>query len=88
MKKLISLCLIRWCGPCVRIAPKIEDWSKGDFKDTVVFLKCDVDQADALSQEYKIEAMPTFVFFKDGQEVHRVVGANTEQLKSDIESRL
>jgi hypothetical protein len=29
--------------------------------------------------------MPTFVFFKDEKEVHRMVGANVDQLKSDIE---
>ncbi|CAF1081669.1 unnamed protein product [Adineta ricciae] len=74
-----------WCGPCLRIAPKIEDWSSGDYKDNVVFLKCDVDQAEAVSQEFNVEAMPTFVFFKDGKEVHRVVGANVDQLKADID---
>jgi thioredoxin 1 len=76
---------IRWCGPCVRIAPKVEEWSTGDFKDNVVFFKVDVDQAEAVSQEYNVEAMPTFVFFKDEKEVHRMVGANVDQLKSDIE---
>ena len=78
---------ISWCGPCVRIAPKIDDWSKGDYKDRVIFLKCDVDKAEAVSQEYNIEAMPTFVFFKDGKEIHRIVGANVDQLKADIESK-
>ena len=77
----------RWCGPCVRIAPKIEEWSTGDYKDKVVFLKCDVDEAEAVSQKYDIEAMPTFVFFKDGKEIHRVVGANADQLRADIDSR-
>ncbi|CAF0903689.1 unnamed protein product [Adineta steineri] len=75
-----------WCGPCLRVAPKIDDWSSGEFKDTVVFLKCDVDQGEAVSQEFNVEAMPTFVFFKDGKEIHRVVGANVDQLKADIES--
>ncbi|CAF4766286.1 unnamed protein product, partial [Rotaria magnacalcarata] len=23
-----------WCGPCVRVAPKIEDWSNNEFKDS------------------------------------------------------
>ena len=76
----------RWCGPCVRIAPKIEDWSSKDFKDKVIFLKCDVDQAEAVSQQYSVEAMPTFVFFKNGKEIHRVVGANVDQLLADIKS--
>jgi len=69
------------------VAPKIEDWSSGEFKHNVVFLKVDVDQAEAVSQEYNVEAMPTFVFFKDGAEIHRMVGANVEQLKTDIENK-
>ncbi|CAF1556092.1 unnamed protein product [Rotaria magnacalcarata] len=76
-----------WCGPCVRIAPTIEQWSKDDFADTVVFLKCDVDDAEPVSQEYSIEAMPTFVFIKDEEEIHRCVGANVDKLKADIESK-
>ena len=79
--------LFSWCGPCLRIAPKIEDWSTGDFKDSVVFLKVDVDQAEAVSQQYDVEAMPTFVFIKNGKEIHRVVGANVDQLKADIDSK-
>ncbi|CAF3325407.1 unnamed protein product [Rotaria socialis] len=76
-----------WCGPCLRIAPLIEEWSKDVFADTVVFLKCDVDEAEAVSQEYNVEAMPTFVFIKDGAEIHRCVGANGEKLKAEIESK-
>ena len=53
----------------------------------MIFIKVDVDQAEEVSQKYDVEAMPTFIFFKDGKEVHRVVGANAEQLKADIESR-
>lgn len=70
------------------MAPKIEDWSQNEFSEKVVFLKCDVDQAEAVSQEYNVEAMPTFVFFKNGEEIHRIVGANVEQLKNDITSRI
>jgi len=40
-----------------------------------------------LSQEFNIEAMPTFIFFKNGKEIHRVVGANPDQLKADIENK-
>jgi thioredoxin 1 len=78
---------IRWCGPCVRISPKLEEWSSGDFKDSVVFLKIDVDEVEEATKVYKIEAMPTFVFFKDGEEIHRLVGANVEQLKADLVSK-
>ncbi len=86
-KKNFIFIFIRWCGPCARIEPKIKDWSTGDFKDSVVFLKCDVDESEAVATEYNIESMPTFVFFKEGKEIHRVVGGNVEKLKSAIESK-
>ncbi|CAF0813315.1 unnamed protein product [Adineta steineri] len=74
-----------WCGPCLRIAPVIEGWSgEDDFKDNVVFLKCDVDEAEDVAKEYEIEAMPTFVLFKGGKEVDRVVGASSDSLKAAI----
>lgn len=74
-----------WCGPYIRISPKIEDWSTSDFKDTVCFLKFDVDKAEELSKGLEIEAMPTFLFYKDRKVLDRFVGANEEQLKIDIE---
>ena len=37
--------------------------------DNVVFLKVDVDEAEAVAAEYNISAMPTFVFIKDGKKV-------------------
>ena len=77
----------RWCGPCNNVAPKIEEWSKGDFKNKVVFLKCDIDQARSIPMKFRVESMPTFVFFKNGREIHRVVGGNTENLKADIERK-
>jgi hypothetical protein len=31
--------------------------------------------------------MPTFIFFKGAKEIHRIIGANVDQLKADIESK-
>lgn len=77
----------RWCGPCSRIAPKIEEWSNNDYKDKVVFIKVDVDQSDDISGKYNVEAMPTFVFLKDGKEVNRIVGADQAKLKAAIDEK-
>jgi len=72
-----------WCGPCKMIAPKIEEWSKS--MDNVVFLKVDVDDTDDVAQKYEISAMPTFKFFKNGEVVGEVMGANVDALKTAIE---
>merc|ERR1712038_1064197 len=72
-----------WCGPCVYVAPLYHAISE-EFKN-VVFLKADVDKLAALSQKQKIEAMPTFKFFKGGKEVHMVRGANAAAVKEAVE---
>ena len=78
-----------WCGPCVRIAPKLEEMSKSDdYKDRVLFLKVDVDAASEISEKYKIQAMPTFILFKEGSKVDEMMGANEVKLKAFINKQL
>nr|AAB19880.1 thioredoxin h2 [spinach, root, Peptide Partial, 46 aa] [Spinacia oleracea] len=35
----------------------------------------DVDELKTVAEDFKVDAMPTFVLFKDGMEIDRVVGA-------------
>jgi len=72
-----------WCGPCKMIAPKLKAWSTGDHAD-VVFFKVDVDDNEELSQEKDIKAMPTFHFYKNGEKIDELVGANPEKLEEMI----
>lgn len=37
-----------------------------------------------VAKEFKVEAMPTFVWWKEGKEVERVVGANKDELQNKI----
>merc|ERR1712190_150111 len=68
-----------WCGPCKMIAPIIVEMA--GKMDNVVFLKVDVDEAEAVAAEYNISAMPTFVFIKDGKKIDELMGANADKLK-------
>ncbi len=72
-----------WCGPCKRIAPTYENLSKAFT--TVKFLKVDVDESPELVDKYSIQAMPTFVFLKDGQVVKKVEGADLAGLEAGFE---
>ena len=61
------------------------------FSDTyedAVFFKLDVDEAPDVSQELGIRAMPTFLFFKDGEKVAQVVGANPKAIDAAIKAHL
>ncbi|CAL8075435.1 unnamed protein product [Calicophoron daubneyi] len=71
-----------WCGPCKRIAPVVEQLST-QYPD-VKFAKIDVDQDSECSAHYKVNCMPTFVFFKNGTEVERFSGADETKLRSAI----
>nr|CAD1818313.1 unnamed protein product [Ananas comosus var. bracteatus] len=51
----------------------------------VIFLKVDVDELKSVAQDWAIEAMPTFVFLKEGTIVDKVVGAKKEELQKKIE---
>mmetsp|Transcript_39094 Transcript_39094/g.28898 ORF Transcript_39094/g.28898 Transcript_39094/m.28898 type:complete len:153 (+) Transcript_39094:43-501(+) len=72
-----------WCGPCRYAAPSYGKMSI-DFSD-VVFLKVDVDNNREVSMENKVNAMPTFILFKDGSMLDRVTGWNESKLRTMIE---
>uniref|UniRef100_H2YAX3 Thioredoxin n=1 Tax=Ciona savignyi TaxID=51511 RepID=H2YAX3_CIOSA len=69
-----------WCGPCKMIAPEIKKLHD-ENPDKLVVIKVDVDEASDISEKYEIQAMPTFIFFKNGKEVEQFKGANKEKLR-------
>ncbi|BFZ16647.1 hypothetical protein BsWGS_19686 [Bradybaena similaris] len=71
-----------WCGPCNAIGPQVERWSQ-EFND-VIFLKIDVDENDETAEQCGISAMPTFQFYKGGQKIDEIVGANQDKIKDKI----
>lgn len=66
-----------WCGPCKMIAPTIEELSNTlDGKAKVG--KVNVDEEMELAVEYKIEVIPTLLFFKDGKVMKKTTGVMTK----------
>jgi thioredoxin len=62
-----------WCGPCRIIGPVIDQLAAE--RDDVRFGKLNVDQNPRTSQAFGVQGIPLLVFFKDGVERGRVVGA-------------
>ena len=54
--------------------------------DKIKFLKVDIedDQLAAISDEYGIRALPTFLVFKDGEKIDELVGASPGKLEEKI----
>src|SRR5579862_9882705 len=70
----------KWCGPCKRISPGVCDLQVSN--PNIKMVKCDVDICLKMADKYAIESLPTFRFFKSGNEVPelRVVGANLKSV--------
>jgi thioredoxin len=80
--KLIVDCWAPWCGPCRMLAPTIEAMAK-DYKGKISFAKLDTDESPKTAMTMGIHSIPTLIFFKDGKQVERLVGARP---RADIES--
>lgn len=61
-----------WCGPCKLLAPIVEELA-GELPD-VKFAKVNVDEQPELARQYRVDAIPTLYFLRDGKVVSRSVG--------------
>lgn len=62
-----------WCGPCVMMGPVFAKLSEENSK--VKFCKINVDDAPKVSEQYEVSSIPCIIFFQEGKEVDRVIGA-------------
>ena len=75
-----------WCGPCKILSPRL-DRLAGSFTNEIKFVKINVDAAPNLAQHFNIHAIPTLLFFKNGQVVDSMVGlVPDDDLKARLES--
>jgi thioredoxin 1 len=66
-----------WCGPCRMIGPIISKLSE-KYDGQITVGKCDVEENDELAAEFGIRNIPTVLFFKNGEVVDKIVGAQSE----------
>lgn len=68
-----------WCPPCKMIAPTIDELAK-DYKGKLKVGKIDVDGNGQIATQLGVMNIPTIIFFKDGKEHKRMVGANPKKI--------
>ena len=66
-----------WCAPCRMVGPVVERLA-AEFAGRAKVAKLDVDANQQTAQRYGVMSVPTLIFFKGGQEVDRVAGAQPE----------
>ncbi|KAK5839865.1 Thioredoxin H-type [Gossypium arboreum] len=82
MKLAVVSFTASWCGPCLFITPVVVELAK-KLPD-VIFLKVDADDLKTVTQDFAVEALPTFIFMKQGKIVDKVVGARKDELQQKI----
>lgn len=81
---VIDFCA-KWCGPCNRIASRVEALETTFVSLNVLVIKCDVDESPEVGDEFKIQSLPTFVFIKNGAFQNSVIGADIDKVESTIQ---
>jgi len=77
-----------WCAPCLMQGPIVQKVAEAVGEKAKV-AKLNVDEGRATAARFGIRAIPTLLLLKDGVEVKRFVGVQTERaLMESIESAL
>ena len=62
-----------WCGPCRSMHPIFDRMSK-KYKH-IKFARVNVDKCQDISMRFSVQSIPTFIMFKNGQPVDKMMGA-------------
>jgi thioredoxin 1 len=73
-----------WCGPCKTLSPRLDKLA-GEFSGKIKVVKVNVDEAQELAGRFRVEGIPTLLFFKNGKLEDRVTGLLPEE---ELRSRL
>ena len=75
-----------WCIPSQMMKPTIDRLAT-EYEGRVKIGKINVDQNPKTRERFKINGCPTVIIFKDGKELLRKIGAQSDnQLRSLIDS--
>ncbi len=67
-------CWAPWCAPCRMLSPTIDAMAK-DYKGKVVFGKLNTDENLETAAKFGIMSIPTLLYFRKGELVHKTAGA-------------
>lgn len=83
-----------YCGPCKKVAPLLESaviadsnlckfvsTGEDDLDDKIVFAKLNIETQEELAEIYKINTIPQFSFYKNGElQSDKVVGGKVDEV--------
>lgn len=63
-----------WCGPCKAMHPVLENL-KRQLGESIRIIKVDIDKHQQTAMQYGVQAVPTLMLFRNGQQLWRQSGA-------------
>jgi len=62
-----------WCGPCRAAAPEVQALAQ-EMAGQALVVKVDTEASPDLAARYRIQSIPNFVVFRDGNPVFQQAG--------------
>jgi thioredoxin 1 len=77
-----------WCGPCKMMDPVLKDIAEL-YNGKVKVVRINIDHNQNTPVKFSVMNIPTLLFFKNGKEVDRVIGAVPKrQLMKKLDAHL
>lgn len=68
-----------WCGPCMSMAPTVDEVAK-EFEGQVIVGKYNIEDNSDFATANRIMSIPTMLFFKDGKKTTiRLTGSQSKE---------
>jgi len=62
-----------WCGPCKMMSPVVDEIAE-DMDTNAKVCKINIDEQKELASKYNVMTIPSFILFKEGKELKRMIG--------------
>lgn len=62
-----------WCGPCKAMAPVVDALAQ-EYEGKAKIGKINTDENQDIAAEYGVMSIPTFIVFKGGKAVKKMIG--------------
>jgi thioredoxin 1 len=78
-----------WCKACQQVKPQFDALSSAPAYKEVTFVSVDADECPVLVGDNRVDAFPTFKFFRNSAEEDLpVVGADIEEVRERLDELL